>query len=115
MNKVIKQILYVRGWLFPSYAEYQFHDIMGWRYFWYGFKFQTKQSGYVIDFTTRYAGRKVAIEIDGARYHGGPDIVRDMVLYKAGWSVLHIPAKFLSNPKYIRRQIRQFIKDSPKV
>lgn len=115
MNKYVKQFYFIKGYLFPSWAEQRFRDVMGWRYYWYGFKFQTKQSGYVIDFTTRFGGRKVGIEIDGAKYHGKPDIVRDMVLYKAGWSVLHVPAKYLSSPKYIRKQIREFIQDAPRV
>ena len=88
---------------------------MGWRYTLYGFRFQTKAKGYVIDFTTHYGGKKIGIEIDGAKYHGKPDIVRDMVLYKAGYSVLHIPAKYLRNPRYIRKEVVKFIREAPRV
>ena len=109
MNKHLKQYYYIKGYLFPSYAEKQFRKVMGWRYHLYGFRFQTKVRGYVIDFTTTRYGKKIAIEIDGAKYHGRQDIVRDWRLKEDGWHILRIPAKALSDKKRIRREVRRFI------
>lgn len=114
MNKLTKQYYYLRGWLFPSHAEKEFRRIMGWQYHRLGFKFQVKVKGYVADFATTKDRRKVIIEIDGLAYHPRPDIVRDQVLYEAGWSVLHIPAYELKNARKVRRDVKRFIRESPR-
>lgn len=83
--------------------------------YWYFLRFNVyreyKIKGYYADFAV--PAKKVVIEVDGARWHGGRhDVVRDYVMHEAGWNVLRVPAKELwQRPAYVRRQVFAFTRD----
>lgn len=105
--------------LIVSPAERRFKDAMGWAYHLYRMKHLYLPhgiKGYEIDFAVVGRGRRVAIEIDSARWHTNviADANREQHLMMDGWSIWRVPVKQLSNPRKVRRETIRFIKQSPR-
>lgn len=114
-----KTVGHWRRKLWVSPAEKRFKAVMGVWYYYYSMRhlhLPHGLKGYEIDFAVTSWGRRVAIEIDSARWHTNiiADAEREKNLMLDGWSIFRIQAKQLNDPRKVRRETRRFIRQSPR-